>query len=42
MAEKETMSSVKTYGTDKYGRWTWTKLRRKHKADLLVVQLYIS
>ena len=36
------MASFKTYGTDTYGLWTWTKLGRKNKADLLVVQLYIS
>lgn len=36
------MASVKTYGIDKYGRWTWTKLRRKNKADILIVHLYIS
>ena len=36
------MDTIKKYGVDTYGRWVWTRIRRKKKTDLLLVQIYVS
>ena len=34
-------ATLVNYGTDPYARWSWVRFRRKRKADVLLVQLYV-